>query len=145
MRALRTGAARPTLPARDWEAVSCYADPVGARVMAVWVMDTAVWQWAPVPESFSRAVLDSGALHHIRRVVELGAAHAGRYAGPGRLWRHSHSAVLRALLCNVCHSTCSAHPTLTRRCCRRVPAVELNTELVAYGASPGDARAANQP
>ena len=47
-------------------------------MMAAWAMDTAIWQWAPVPASFARTALESGALRHIRRVVELGAAHAGR-------------------------------------------------------------------
>ena len=83
LRALRTGAARPKLPADEWAAVSCYADPVEALTMAAWVMDTAEWQWAPVPASFARAVLASGALRHIRQVVELGAANAGRCAEPG--------------------------------------------------------------
>ena len=78
LRALRMGAARPALPAPEWAAVSCYADPVEALTFAAWVMDTSIWQWAPVPASFARVVLDSGALRHIRRVVELGAAHAGR-------------------------------------------------------------------
>ena len=78
LRALRTGAARPTLPGREWAAVSCYADPVTAVGAAAWAMDSAIWQWAPVPANFARAVLESGALRHIRRVVELGAAHADR-------------------------------------------------------------------
>ena len=78
LRALRTGAAQSALPAPEWAAVSCYADPVEALTLAAWAMDAAQWQWAPVPASFARAVLDSGALRHIRRVVELGAAHAGR-------------------------------------------------------------------
>ena len=80
LRALRTGAARPALPGREWAAVSCYADPVDARSMGAWALDTAAWQWAPVPANLARAVLDSGALRHIRRVVELGAARAGRCA-----------------------------------------------------------------
>mgnify|MGYP004186586151 CR=1 FL=1 len=80
LRALGTGAARPALPGREWAAVSCYADPVVAHFMGAGVLDTAVWQWAPVPANLARAVLDSGALRHIRRVVELGAAHAGRCA-----------------------------------------------------------------
>ena len=83
LRALRTGAARPALPAREWAAVSCYADPVDAVTVCAWAIDAAIWQWAPVPASFARAVLGSGALRHIRRVVELGAANAGRCAEPG--------------------------------------------------------------
>ena len=78
LRALGTGAARPTLPQREWAAVSSYADPVGARCRAAFSLDTVSWQWAPLPASFTRVVLESGALRHIRRVVELGAAQAGR-------------------------------------------------------------------
>ena len=80
LRALRTGAARPALPGREWAAVSCYADPVNAQMMAAYAMDAAAWQWAAVPSNFAQVVLESGALRHIRRVVELGAAHAGRCA-----------------------------------------------------------------
>ena len=134
LRALRTGAARPTLPAREWAAVSCYADPVMALAMAAWVMDNAQWQWAPVPASFARVVLDSGALRHIRRVVDLGAAHAGRYAAPTAAVGDRHTA---PCLLSIAHSTSrSTLSTLTRRCCRSVPAAELNTQLIAHGACP---------
>ena len=77
LRALYTGVARPTLPGREWAAVSCYADPIRAYVYGAFVLDTGVWQWAAVPANLARAVLESGVLRHIRRVVELGAAHAG--------------------------------------------------------------------
>ena len=109
LRALRTGAARPTLPGREWAAVSCYADPVMARVFAAGVMDIAAWQWSPVPADFARIVLESDALHLIRRVLELGAAHAGRCvaachvarrccaASPCTAWGRIHSMPCSAL------------------------------------------------
>ena len=74
--------AQPATPGCAWAAVSCYADPVAAYIFSAWVLDTAAWQWAAVPANFARAVLDSGALHHIRRVLLLGAAHAGRCVAP---------------------------------------------------------------
>ena len=82
LRALGTGVAQPATPGRAWAAVSRYADPVAAYGYAAFVLDTAVWQWAAVPANFARAVLDSGALHHVRRVLLLGAAHAGRCVVP---------------------------------------------------------------
>ena len=82
LRALGTGVAQPATPGRAWAAVSRYADPVGAYEFGAYVLDTAVWQWAAVPANFARAVLDSGAVHHIRRVLLLGAAHAGRCVAP---------------------------------------------------------------
>ena len=82
LRALRTGAARPPLPEHTWAAVSCYADPVGLNMFAAWALDSAQWQWTPVPANFARVVLNSDALRHIRQVVELGAAHAGRCVAP---------------------------------------------------------------
>ena len=78
LRALGTGVAQPATPGRAWAAVSRYADPVSAYAFGAYVLDTAVWQWAAVPANLARAVLESGVLRHIRRVVELGAAHAGR-------------------------------------------------------------------
>jgi hypothetical protein len=84
LRALETGVAQPATPGRAWAAISRYADPVVAYWLGAYVLDTAAWQWAVVPANFARAVLDSGALRHIRRVVELGAAHAGRCAAARR-------------------------------------------------------------
>ena len=132
MRALRTGAARPALPGREWAAVSCYADPVDALTFAAWVMDTSIWQWAPVPANLARAVLDSGALRHIRRVVELGAAHAGRCAAATALGLEL-STQCRAR--RAAARACGPRP-LTRRCRRRVPAAELNEDLIGAGACP---------
>ena len=75
--------ARPTL-GREWATVDCLADPVSALTFGAWVMDTANYIWWPVPASFSRTVLETGALRHIRRVVELGAVHAGRCVAGSR-------------------------------------------------------------
>ena len=106
-----------------------------ALAMAAWVMDNAQWQWAPVPASFARAVLETGVLHHIRQVVELGAVHAGRCAErPGRL--RETVTPRRARRCCACKSMCTAHRALTRRCRRSVPAAELNTLLIAFGTWP---------
>ena len=105
LRALGTGVAQPATPGRAWAAVSRYADPVGAYYYGAYVLDTAAWQWAAVPANFARAVLESGALRHTRRVVELGAAHAGRCVAassrrlPRAAWAMVHTVpVLGALL-----------------------------------------------
>ena len=80
LRALRTGVERPRPPraASAWARVSCHADPVEAHEYAALCMDTGNWQWTPVPANCARAVLDSGALDLLTRLVELGGAYAGR-------------------------------------------------------------------
>ena len=79
LRALRTGLPHPTLPASEWAGVSCDVDPVGAMELSCWVISMRL-QWAAMPADLARIMLESGALHQVRRIVKLGAAHAGRCA-----------------------------------------------------------------
>ena len=75
LRALRTGAAQPVLPAREWASISALADPVGARQRAAWSVSPE-WQWTPLPADFAPIVTASGILGVLTRLLAMGAAHA---------------------------------------------------------------------
>ena len=81
LRALRTGAAQPVLPAREWASISALADPVAARDCAVYSM-VAEWQWTPLPAAaaFARVVTASGILGLLTRLLLVAGAHAERCA-----------------------------------------------------------------
>ena len=83
MRALRTGAAQPVLPAREWTAISRYADPVIAREQAVAIVSDK-WQWTPLPTDYARTVTASGVLPLVTELLVLGGAHVGRCARRAR-------------------------------------------------------------
>ena len=135
LRALRTGEAQPTLPAREWAAVSCYADPVGVLTLAAMgCCDSAIWQWTAVPANRARVVLESGALHYLRRALELGAAHAGRCAQPPHCANAPRGYLPHDTSADAGRSCRQQATSVTRRCCRSVPAAELNTSLLSHGA-----------
>ena len=76
------GVARPAATAHAWAPISRHADPVEARGYACCALDANIWQWMPVPANCARAVVESGALRLLVRLVKLGGAHAGRCASP---------------------------------------------------------------
>ena len=77
LRALRTGAAQPVLPAREWASISALADPVGARLQAAYAVSPD-WQWTPLPADLAPIVTASGILGVLTRLLAVGAAHADR-------------------------------------------------------------------
>ena len=92
--------------------------------------------WAPVPAICARAVLDSGALDLLTRLVELGGTHAGRCAfslsvRPGDC--------VGAVAGRLVAAAWSIARSLTLSRHRRAPAAELHNELVggACGALAG--------
>ena len=143
LRALRTGEAQPTLPVREWAAVSCYADPVEVLAFAAMSMDSAKWQWTAVPANRARVVLESGALHYLRRALELGAAHAGRCAQPPHCANAPRGYLPHDTSADAGRSCRQRATSVTRRCCRSVPTAELNTSLLSHGACHVPCRAAH--
>ena len=87
LRALRTGAAQPVLPAREWASISALADPVGARSLAAFSV-APDWQWTPLPADLAPIVTASGILGVLTRLLAVGAAHADRCvrARPRCIW-----------------------------------------------------------
>ena len=127
LRALRTGAAQPVLPAREWASISALADPVSAREGAVSSM-VAEWQWTPLPAAaaFARMVTASGILGALTRLLLVAGAHAERCAWRvrGRAPRGPRGALAALTL----------RPALPCSRPRSAPGAELNTELLSFGA-----------
>ena len=75
--ALRTGAAQPVLPAREWASISALADPVAARREAAYSV-APDWQWTALPADLAPIVTASGILGVLTRLLADGAAHTDK-------------------------------------------------------------------
>ena len=129
LRALRTGAAQPGLPAREWASISALADPVGARMGAAHSVSPD-WQWTALPVNFAPIVTASGILGVLTRLLAVGAAHADRCvrapsvrpARPRCTWstlRAAPSKSAKAALTRVARTRIDPWPTddALRGCC----------------------------
>ena len=111
LRALRTGAAQPVLPAREWASISTLADPVGARAFAAYAVSPD-WQWTPLPVNLAPIVKASGILGVLTRLLAVGAAHADRCTRtPQYIW-----STLRAAP-NKPDKSAATRGSRTRACC----------------------------
>ena len=81
LRALATAVARPTLPARKWGGISCYADPVQARHWTINCLSFD-WAWTPPPLHYARVLASSGLVRHVAHLVALAGAYVARPALP---------------------------------------------------------------
>ena len=76
---LRTGVARLSSTHEwPWAHISCHGDPTLNRFASGMALDVAGWHWMPLPSNCAQAVLDSGALGCLTRLVALCGTYVGR-------------------------------------------------------------------